>query len=848
MNRSKKFGLKNGGNLLLSVLFYAPTVFAGSADYIEFNTDVLDVQDRGNYDLSQFARAGYIMPGNYLLLVRVNGHELGEHNIRYKAAQTKAEVPLPCLSEKMVTQFGLKSSYFDALSWDGGGCLDLDSLSGLTAKADLGNSTLNINIPQAYLEYVSADWDPPARWDNGITGLILDYNINANTIKDPQSGENNSLTGNGTVGFNWDVWRLRADWQLRNMFAEGYNQKQGLDWSRYYVYRALPKWRAKLTLGEDYLTSDIFDSFRFAGGSIASDSNMLPPALRGYAPEVTGVTEDNATVIISQQGRVIYQTQVAAGPFRIQDLNTAISGTLDVEVQEQNGKVQRFQIATASLPYLSRPGSVRYKLFSGRPLDWQHNVEGPLFGAGEVSWGVSNGWSLYGGAIGSDGYEALSMGVGRDLYMFGAVATDVTWARSTVPGEETKQGKSLRISYAKIFHDYDSQVTFAGYRFSERDFYSMSEYLSNLKGYGSEIGNNKERYVVSVNKQFPDTRISTYLNYTHQSYWDRPATDTLDLTVSTYFNIANLKNISASLRGYRQSNYGSNDNGVTLSLSIPWGNKGHVNYNGTSSRNNDMQALGYSGRTDSNNTYNIRATANQHDNDISGYYGYRGDKVDFSLSGSASTSSRRSAGLSLNGGMALAAQRVAIHGGSTSGGTRLMVDTDGVAGVPVQSGGRTSKTNGQGVAVLTGVNSYYRTQTSVKLDELADDVESTQSVAQLTLTEGAIGYRKLGVVSGQKGLVNVRLEDNNAPPFGATIFTAAGKNAGLVGDDGQAWLSGMNAGEKMQVRWNGSTQCEIALPDRLNITNETALLLPCNAVAVVDDAVIEPINEQNQVD
>ncbi|WDZ51807.1 fimbria/pilus outer membrane usher protein [Acinetobacter vivianii] len=846
MNLSKNFCVKNSKSLLLSALFYTPAIFAGNADSIQFNTDVLDILDRDNIDLSQFARVGYIMPGDYLLNVKVNGHELSEHNINYKAAQTEAEATLPCLSTKLVNQFGLKSSYFKTLIWDENGCLDMSSLSGLTAKADLGNSTLNINIPQAYLEYIGTDWDPPTRWDNGVAGLLLDYNFNANATKDPKSGSNNSLTGNGTLGANWGVWRFRADWQLRNLFAEGQNQRKGLEWSRYYIYRALPEWRAKLTLGEDYLSSDIFDSFRFAGGSIASDSNMLPPALRGYAPEVTGVAESNATVIISQQGRVIYQTQVAAGPFRIQDLNTAISGTLDVEVQEQSGKVQRFQVSTASLPYLSRPGSVRYKIFSGRPTDWQHNVEGPLFGAGEISWGVSNGWSLYGGAIGSDGYQAMSIGVGRDLYMFGAIATDVTWARSTVPSEDTKQGKSLRISYAKMFHEYNSQVTFAGYRFSDQDFYSMSEYLSNLKGYGSKIGNNKERYVVSVNKQFPDARISTYLNYTHQSYWNRPATNTLDLTLSTYFDAANLKNISASLRGYRQSNYGSNDNGVMLSLNIPWGD-GYVNYNGTSSRKNNTQTLGYSGRTDDDNSYSIRTTANRHGTDISGYYGYRGNNLDLGLSGSSSTASRYSAGLSLNGGMTLAAPGVAIHSGSSNGGTRLMVDTDGVAGVPVQSAGRAGKTNTQGLAVMTGVSSYHRTQTRVSLDKLADNVESIQSVAQLTLTEGAIGYRKLGVVSGQKGLVNVRLQDGSAPPFGATIFTAAGKKAGLVGDDGQTWLSGMNANEKMQVRWNSATQCEIDLPSQLNITNETALLLTCNAVAISDE-VIKPINELNKVD
>ncbi|WP_162868191.1 fimbria/pilus outer membrane usher protein, partial [Klebsiella pneumoniae] len=73
-----------------------------------------------------------------------------------------------------------------------------------------------------------------------------------------------------------------------------------------YAYRAVPALRSKLTLGEGYLDSGLFDSFRFGGLSLRSDDNMLPPNLRGYAPEVTGVAKSNAKVIISQQGRVLY--------------------------------------------------------------------------------------------------------------------------------------------------------------------------------------------------------------------------------------------------------------------------------------------------------------------------------------------------------------------------------------------------------------------------------------------------------------------------------------------------------------------------------------------------------------
>lgn len=48
---------------VLSVVV-STTAYANQDDVV-FNTDVLDIADRDNVDLSQFARAGYIMPGIY---------------------------------------------------------------------------------------------------------------------------------------------------------------------------------------------------------------------------------------------------------------------------------------------------------------------------------------------------------------------------------------------------------------------------------------------------------------------------------------------------------------------------------------------------------------------------------------------------------------------------------------------------------------------------------------------------------------------------------------------------------------------------------------------------------------
>lgn len=92
---------------------------------------------------------------------------------------------------------------------------------------------------------------------------------------------------------------------------------------------------------------------------------MLPPNLRGYAPDISGVAHTAAKVTVSQVGRVIYETQVPAGPFRIQDLADFSSGTLHVRIEEVNGQVQEYDISTASMPFLTRPGQVRYKIMMG---------------------------------------------------------------------------------------------------------------------------------------------------------------------------------------------------------------------------------------------------------------------------------------------------------------------------------------------------------------------------------------------------------------------------------------------------------------------------------------------------
>lgn len=819
----------------ISLILGAPMVVVCAAEDIQFNPDVLDVNDRKNIDLSQFSRGLYIMPGTYDMVVHVNRNDLPEQPISFYATKDERSGSRACISRTLVSHLGFRETMLrDMTWWQGGECLDETSVPGMEVRGELATSALYLNIPQAFLEYSDDSWDPPSRWDEGISGLLFDYSVNASSQRQQHNRRGaQTVSGNGTAGANLGVWRLRADWQayFDRQTGSGSSTRQQLEWSRYYAYRALSSLRSKLILGESDLDSSLFDSFRFSGASLTSDDNMLPPNLRGYAPEVVGVAKTHARVTISQQGRVLYETTVASGPFRIRDISDAVSGELNVRVEEQDGSVQTFVVNTASIPYLTRPGALRFKLAAGKPSDWQHHSRGAVFGTGEFSWGVSNGWSLFGGVLGGGDYRALSLGIGRDLLLLGALSFDATQSQARLPQkQDALNGGSYRLSYSKNFDEYDSQVTFASYRFSGQDFMSMSEYLD-ARHYATRTGNDREMYTITFNKHFRTWGLSSYVNYNHQTYWDRPASDRYNMTLSRDFDLKRFRNVSLSLQAYRNQYRGANDDGAYLSLSMPWGDQSRVSYNTAVSGSGTTHRVGYDGRIDEHNSYQLSTGTSRSGVNVSGYYDHEGDAASMSANASYQQGRYSAVGISAQGGMTLTAQGGAVHRTAMAGGTRMLIDTQGVRDVPVRGYGRSSRTNAWGKAVIGEVNSYYRNQASIDLNQLGDNAEATRSVVQATLTEGAIGYRRFAVIAGAKAMAVIKLADGSEPPFGAKVMNARQQETGFVSDGGRVYLSGITAGGVMTVSWDGAAQCQVPMPPSLPAERLiTPLLLPCHPI------------------
>lgn len=133
-----------------------------------------------------------------------------------------------------------------------------------------------------------------------------------------------------------------------------------------------------------------------------------------------------------------------------------------------------------------------------------------------------------------------------------------------------------------------------------------------------------------------------------------------------------------------------------------------------------------------------------------------------------------------------------------------------------------------GVAVVSDVSSYHHNKASIDIDHLPDNASVIRSVAEITLTEGAIGYRTFDILSGKQAMTVIGQKDGQMVPFGATVKNSRGQQTGLVGDGGSTWLSGINPGERMGVTWDGKIQCTITLPQNVEVPT---MLLPCEQKA-----------------
>lgn len=812
-------------------LLTALAILSYKASAVEFNVELLSTEERSNIDLNAFSEPGYLYPGEYNFRITVNASNISSGEFRVFVLQNKNDKQKSqiCLTKEVIHKIGFTNEALKIIRYSRENeCADLSKILGLEIKHFLSEGRLNVQVPTSWLEYSDATWSPSSHWDEGINGFMLDYNVSSAFTNYNNRDDTDYTSYNGTAGFNYGPWRLRSDYQgnKQNIFTNTKYRSENFDLNRIYAYRNIKSWRSTLNLGENYILSDIFDSWKYIGFGLQSDDRMLPPKLRGYSPQVTGIAETNAQVRVSQQGRILYESSVPAGGFTISDLDSFIKGKLDVEVIEQNGKVKTFQVDTANIPFLTRPGQIRYKFSTGRPINYDHDVDGSGFVHSEISWGVNNHWSLYGGGVASERYGAMSVGIGRDLFQYGAVSTDVTQSVASFKNDASQQGKSWRLSYSKEFSEINADLSFVGYRFSEEKFLTMNQFLAKSRG-EDFFNREKELYTITLNKNFSNLNTSLSALYSYQTYWNSKERNYYSLSIHNSFDILDYKHISTGLSFSRTDYNGKIDDAFYFRVSLPLFG-GHVSYSNTTSDSNISQQVGYSKyNSDDSSSYSLNSGVNSVGSSntkgtFSAYYSQPLKWSNFSANIYSAEGNYTSFGASATGGITMTAEGGGLHSGGFNGSTRLLVDTNGAENITINNG--KVKTNRWGKGILTNVPSYYRNRATVDIKKLPDDTEAKRPVVEFVLTEGAIGYRKFEILKGIKLYANIRQADHTPPPFGASVRNKNGTELGIVSDQGLAWITGISPNEDINIQW-GDNSCKATVP---NVSSGSEVILPCS--------------------
>lgn len=784
----------------------------------------IDPSELDNVDLSAFSGESGQLTGEYSLEVTVNDQRVisGQKASFY----LDHEENRVCFTSDFIEQLPIRDRYYRTLKRDvihemnGKACLGLENLDeAIAVDYYRENQHLNIQMPQKFLHDIDEYWVAPRNRDDGISGLVLDYSLlwNYNNYKyGGQRESSTTISSYGSVGVNIGRFRIRSNYQY-SRFNNGYSQ---FDWTQTYIFTDIARLNAKLYAGELYSRNNLFDSVRFKGISLYTDEEMMPAYLRGYAPQIIGTASTNAIVNIKQNGAIIKTVQVPPGPFVISDLPSYVSGTVEVEVDE-DGVIRSYQVDVASVPFLTRKGSMRYSINIGRlePLYRVDRVDTGLISA-DASYGLTSNISLIGGVqyTTNGEYRAFNLGLGINMMQFGALSIDITQSSSRMNrSDEWQKGYRYSFNYAKLFTTSTS-LNITGFKNSNIHFRTLQNYID-MKSNSAHLSLEKERISISLMQYIKPWDLSISASMVRGRYWNREKLTNYNISFNKTIRQGLLSGSSINLSfAKNRTEYGMKEESVSLYMTIPLdGSKDErIQYNSRYSRGQKMwdNQLTYRSNAAFGGNYSI-ATRILHHHDYS-------RNTEYSLNGSYDRNTRygrlmtsasyaedkHSVTAGFDGSITVTQHGIATHSKVMDDDARLIIDA-GASGVTIK--GTHNKTNIFGLAGL-GIPSYQQMTYRVDNDDIPENVELLDSVVKTAASDGAIVYHSLGVVKGEKAVTSIQLVDGAYPPFGAVVYRHDGvKNeVAIVAEQGLTYLSGIDRHAKFTVEW-GAQLCQLKI-------------------------------------
>lgn len=562
------------------------------------------------------------------------------NNLYKGAISFDVSASVPCISQPLMEEWGVRDAVLARLVWDAKGCLTPQSAERFNLKywyrpeAQL----LTLLFPK---EAISPQENgvSTSRWDDGINALFINYRLDADNSQAQFSWEHSGTEATLSLdnGLNVGPWRLR----YQNTF---WRDKEGLHGSyskAMSLWRSITPLRSRLTLGDGNTSSNLFDSLTFRGVSLASDEAMYPDSWRPYSPWINCYARSEAEVTIHQNGERVYRIHVPPGSFTIRDFYPPEpSGNLEMTIRESDGTERTRLLPYSSMPNLVHQGLFSYELTAGRYKPF-HGIDRDKdhFWQSTFSWGVAPQVTVFAGLQQGGHYFSQVVGIGGNLGLWGAFSGDVTAARYT-QNEAILRGTVWRLRYAKAFFATETSLSAQIQWYPRGEHYrSLEEKISRADllryDWDDDVTQRALRGQLELNQNLgEDTSLSVSL------HWLKSRESDAGSTAATLSMNTTLHNVDFSLYG-EYDRYGKNPNETTvgIDISVPfslWGTTSNVGYiSELASRGEDSHGVNIYGSAlnDYSLRYDLKATHTVHHKDeLSANLGYQYNAGELSLS------------------------------------------------------------------------------------------------------------------------------------------------------------------------------------------------------------------------
>ncbi|QUG77044.1 fimbrial biogenesis usher protein [Erwinia sp. E602] len=815
-------------------------------------------------DITRLQQSGAQLAGPYQVDLFINGRQAGNRTVLFNeaaAGTAQQEVHdstglMACLTRSDLEELGVDVRQIPASPDETPhACLSPGKfIAGAFTAFDFEHQRLDVSVPQAAMRNSARGYISPERWDEGINAALLNYSYSGSNSRG-RYGDSRSSYLNLNGGVNIGPWRIR-DYRTWNEY-----RSDRYSWRRWqhlntYAQRAIIPLRSNFTAGDGSSDGDVFDSLNFRGVQLATDDSMYPDSQRGFAPVIRGVASTNAKVSIRQNGYTVYQTFVSPGAFAIDDLFPVYSsGDLEVTVTEADGSVRSLTVPYSSVPVLQREGRTKYSLTTGRYRASGDNYRQPGFIQGTLIHGFPHNITGYGGIQYAGNYLAGLLGMGLNLGTLGAVSVDITQASSTLADGSHHRGQSLRFLYARSLNTLGTTFQLTGYRYSTEGFHTLDETaLKGMEGWRYDtdtvdadgrptkrpytdyynLYNTKRAKVQASVSQRVANLGSLYLSGVRQSYWNtRGYSDSLQ---AGFNGMAGRINYGLTWSYSRQSGQPAADKSVFLSLSMPLDtlfgggseNARSMYATYSASRNQEGEIshqAGISGTAleGGNLSWSASQGLTRREGDSGSLNAsYRGGYGSSNL-GYSYSSSYRQTSYGFSGGALLHADGLTL--GQQLGETSVLIAAPGAAGARIENETGV-RTDWRGYTLKPYASVYRENRVALDIATLGDNTDVDSAVTQVVPTRGAVVRAGFKGYTGSRVLMTLT-RAGRPLPFGTMV--TAGERAGIVGDDGQVYLSGMPEKGSVRAVWGAAADQQCSFSYRLPAEKTTAPVIRISA-------------------